>query len=314
MAKEKHFSFQSNNGKTAIHGVKWMPENGECRAILQIVHGMVEYIERYRPFAEYLTQQGILVVGHDHLGHGASVNREEEWGYFAEEPSNMLVADIHKLRVKMQKEYPSVPYFMLGHSMGSYMLRKYLCIHHRNLAGAVIMGTGYVPDATLRFGLGLCKIVAGLRGWDYRSKFLQSLAYGRPYRKYDLYGKNYENSWLTKDVEIVKNYYADPRCTFLFTANGYYGLMEAILYDNQKKNVGKVPKELPLFIVSGAKDPVGDFGRGVKKVCQMYQEAGIRDLTCKLYEDDRHEILNETDRLQVYADICRWIQERAQRQ
>ncbi len=310
MAKEKQFHFGSKNGRTAIHGVEWMPESGECRAVLQIIHGMTEFIERYRPFAEYLTQKGIMVVGHDHLGHGASVNSREEWGYFAEHPSATLVADIHKLRVRMQKEYPGLPYFMLGHSMGSYMLRKYLCIHNENLAGAILMGTGYVPDPILKLGLGLCDVTAKCKGWDYRSKFLQSLMYGKPYRKYDLYGRDYENSWLTKDAEIVKEYYADPRCTFLFTINGYYGLLEAIRYDNQKTNIRKMPKDLPLFLVSGADDPVGDFGKGVKRVCRMYREAGIRDLTCKLYENDRHEILNETDRRQVYVDLYQWMQSR----
>lgn len=307
MAKEEQISFLSKNGKTMIHAVKWLPENGEFRAILQITHGMVEYIERYRPFAEYLTERGFMVVGHDHLGHGASVNSEEEWGYFGEHPSDILVEDMQKLRTKIQSENPGVPYFMMAHSMGSYMLRKYLCIHNENLSGAIIMGTGCVPDSTTKLGMWLCKVIATFRGWNYRSKLIQSLSYSKPYRKFDLYGKDYTNSWLTKDEEQVKKYYGDPRCRFMFTVNGYYGLMEAVYFDNQMENIKKVPKDLPIFMVSGEQDPVGDLGEGVKKVYHMYKDAGIEDLTYKLYENDRHEILNETDRQQVFSDIYAWL-------
>lgn len=307
MAKEEQLCFLSKNGKTMIHGVKWVPETGEYRAILQITHGMVEYIERYRPFAEYLAERGFLVVGHDHLGHGESVNSEEEWGYFGENPSDTLVEDMHQLRTMIQKENPGVPYFMLAHSMGSYMLRKYLCIHNDNLAGAVIMGTGCVADGTMKLGMWLCKVMAAFRGWNYRSKFIRALSYGKSYRKFDSYGKDFSKSWLTKDVECVKKYFADPKCSFSFTVNAYYGLMEAVHFDNQMDNVKKMPKDLPLFLVSGDQDPVGDLGEGVKKVYHMYKEAGIEDLTYKLYENDRHEILNETDKEQVFSDIYAWM-------
>lgn len=307
MAKEEQFRFLSANGETMIHAVKWIPEDGNYCAILQITHGMIEYIERYRPFAEYLAGQGILVVGHDHLGHGASVRSENEWGYFAKNPSDTLIEDMHKLRELVQKENSGVPYFMMGHSMGSYMLRKYLCIHNENLAGAIIMGTGCESDFMMKFGMFLCRTVAAVRGWNYRSKFIQSLSYGKPYKKYDVYGKDHTNSWLTKDVAHVDRYYADPRCTFLFTVNGYYGLMEAVYYDNQPEHIAKMPKDLPVFLVSGADDPVGNCGEGVKQVYHKMKDAGIEDITYKLYEDDRHEILNETDRDKVFADIYAWL-------
>lgn len=312
MTKEEQFGFLSKDGKTTIYAVKWIPENGEYKAVLQITHGMVEYIGRYKAFAEYLNEQGFLVVGHDHLGHGASVTSEENWGYFADEnPSDTLVEDMHQLRTLVQRENPGIPYFMMGHSMGSYMLRKYLCIHPEGVSGAVIMGTGCVPDGTMKLGLSICRFIAAFRGWHYRSTLLQKISYSKPYRKYDLYGKDYANSWLSKNTENVKAYYADPRCTFLFTVNGYRGLMEAVLFDNQKENIAKVPKELPLFLVSGQDDPVGDLGEGVKKVYRLYRDAGLKDITYKLYENDRHEILNEPDRETVYADIVAWLKVRA---
>lgn len=312
MTKEEQMSFLSADKKTMIHAVKWIPENGEYKAILQITHGMVEYIARYKAFAEFMNEQGYLVVGHDHLGHGASITSEEEWGFFTEEnPSDTLIADMHALRTMIQGENPGVPYFMLGHSMGSYMLRKYLSIHPENVSGAVIMGTGTVPDGTTKMGLFMCNLIATFRGWHYRSKLIQSLSYSKPYHQFDLTGENPANSWLSKNVENVKQYYADPRCTFLFTVNGYRGLMEAVLFDNQMENIKKVPKELPLFFVSGADDPVGDLGEGVKKVYGMFKEAGLSDITYKLYENDRHEILNEPDRELVYADIASWLNVRA---
>lgn len=308
MAVKETFTFLSADGKTNVHAVKWVPESGEYRAILQITHGMIEYIGRYEAFAEFLTEKGFMVVGHDHIGHGESVADQKDWGFFTEKnPSDTLVADMHQLRTMVQAENPKVPYFMLGHSMGSYMLRKYLAFHDENLRGAIIMGTGTVPDATTKFGLKFCSFIAAFRGWHYRSKLIQSLSYSKPYRQYDLTGKDVTNSWLTKDVEMVKKYYHEPKCTFMFTVNGYKGLMEAVLFDNQIENVKKISNKLPIFIVSGADDPVGDCGEGVKKVYNMFQEAGSEDVTWKLYENDRHEILNETDRQQVYEDLLAWM-------
>ena len=124
--KKEEFQFLSCDKKNQIHAVKWMPDDGEIRAVFQITHGMIEYIERYEGFAEFLTGHGFLVVGHDHLGHGHSVSTKDDWGYISEKNGGgLLVADMHKLRMKTQKEYKDKPYFMLGHSMGSYMLRRY---------------------------------------------------------------------------------------------------------------------------------------------------------------------------------------------
>jgi alpha-beta hydrolase superfamily lysophospholipase len=306
--KTENFSFLSADGKTPIHAVKWSPDSGEFRAILQITHGMVEYIERYTAFAEYLTGQGVLVVGHDHLGHGQSVRTQKDWGYVGlPNPSDLLVADMHTLRRKIQKKYPGIPYFMLGHSMGSYMLRKYLCIHNENLSGAIIMGTGMQPTAVVRSGMLGVRILKVFCGWRFRSALATAITFGGPYRRFDMTGKNPANSWLTKDEEKVRAYYADPRCTFRFTLNGYMALYEAVLYSGLPANAAKLPKKLPLFLVSGKEDPVGDFGVSVKKVYHMYKKAGVSDITYRLYENDRHEILHETDHEKVYADILAWM-------
>jgi alpha-beta hydrolase superfamily lysophospholipase len=304
----KEFTFPSSDGKTTVHAVRWMPDSGEFGAILQITHGMVEYIERYTGFAEFLTGHGYLVVGHDHIGHGQSVTSEEEWGYFGRpDPSGLLVADMHTLRTTIQKEYPQKPYFMLGHSMGSYLLRTYLGIHSEGVRGAVIMGTGFVPRNTTNLGKFVCSFLSVFHGWHYRSKFVADASFGKPYKKYDLTGKETSNSWLTKDEAIVTKYYADPKCTFIFTLNGYMGLYEAVSCACDQENVNRYPKELPVFIVSGADDPVGDLGTGVKKVYDMFQTAGMEDVTYQLYDTDRHEILNELDRERVYNDVLAWM-------
>jgi alpha-beta hydrolase superfamily lysophospholipase len=303
-----NFSFLSNDGKTAVHAVKWLPDSGEYNAILQITHGMVEYIERYEPFAEFLTSKGYMVVGHDHIGHGQSVESKDDWGFFYEgKPSDIVVEDIHKLRTLIQEENPDTPYFMLGHSMGSFMLRKYLCLHNDNLRGAIIMGTGFIPGNVTSLALGLTKLIGKVRGIKHRSKFIQSLAFGADYKNFDMTGEHPENSWLTKDVEIVKAYYNEPRCTYMFTVNGYKGLFEAVHFSCNPENAAKLPKKLPLFLVSGEQDPVGGLGKGVKDAYYMYQEAGMFDLTYKLYENDRHEILNETDKQVVYEDLLAWM-------
>lgn len=303
-----NFTFLSNDGKTAVHAVKWTPENGEYKAILQITHGMVEFIERYAPFAEFLTTKGYMVIGHDHIGHGRSVASKEDWGFFCEgNPSDIVVEDIHKLRVMIQEENPEVPYFMLGHSMGSFMLRKYLSFHNEKLRGAIIMGTGFIPNNITSLALKLTTVIEKFRGTKYRSKLLQSLAFGADYKGFDMTGEHPENSWLTKDVAIVEAYYKEPRCTFMFTTNGYRGLFEAVNYSCNPENAALIPKKLPLFIVSGAQDPVGGLGKGVKDVYDLYKEAGLQDLTYKLYENDRHEILNETDRQVVFEDLLAWM-------
>ena len=311
MAKKEIFTFLSSDKKTTIHGVKWLPETGEYTAVLQIAHGMLEYVERYEEFASYMAAQGYLVVGHDHLGHGDSVETKDNWGYIAAKNGDQhMIEDMHTLRMMTQKENPGLPYFMLGHSMGSYLLRKYLTEYGTGLAGALIVGTGSVADIATKAGMRIAKHMANRKGWHYRSKFIEELFFSGAYSKFSRDGKNLERNWLTKDLAIAAKYYADPKCTYRFTLNGFYTVMKVVYYDNQPKNAAKIPKDLPIILLSGADDPVGNMGKGVLLVEKQLQKAGIKDLSCKLYGNDRHEILNETDRAEVYRDILRWCEER----
>lgn len=304
----REFRYSSRDGVTEIHGVEWIPE-GEVKAVLQICHGMAEHIIRYEEFAEYLNEGGIYVVGHDHLGHGQSVQGEEYYGYFHEKQGNQyVIGDIHKLREIEQRKYPDVPYFMLGHSMGSFLLRQYLTMYGQGLAGAVIMGTGYHGMPTLVLGQCLCRVVALFKGWKYRSNFINNLSFGG-------YNKRFKNdttgaNWLSANVENCKRYAEDPMCDFVFTVNGYYQMFEGMKVLVRKESIGMIPKNLPVFFVAGSDDPVGNFGKAVHKVYSKYQMAGIQDVKLKLYRGDRHEILNESDRQKVYADIYTWISNR----
>lgn len=306
--EKKEFFYKSSDEVTKIHAIMWEPE-GEVRAILQISHGMVEHIERYDEFASYLTKKGFLVVGNDHLGHGKSVQKDDDHGFFHETKGNeYVIKDIHKLRWWTQKNYPDLPYFMLGHSMGSFLLRQYLTQYSKGLSGAVIMGTGYHGMAELQMGQILCKIIAKVKGQRYRSTLVNQLGiggYNRHFRPSET-GKD----WVTSDPEKLRAYVEDPFCNFTFTVNGYYHMFEGMKTLAKKENIYKIERELPVFFVSGEDDPVGGFGKGVRKVYQKYIDAGMQDVEIKLYRDDRHEILNEKDRAQVYEDLALWMLEK----
>ncbi len=305
------FQFLSKDGKTKIHAVKWLPENKNVHAVMQITHGMVEYIERYDEFACYLAERGYLVVGHDHLGHGASVSQESDWGYFtAKKPSEIVVADIYQVTRIIRSQYPELPYFILGHSMGSFLLRRYLTLHSEDVTGAILCGTGSQPDILTGFGMFVCRLIGAFRGGHHRSRFVTGAAFGSQYADFDTTGAEPAKSWLSKNEESVRAYYNDPRCTFVFTLNGYYGLFSTIRYVSQMKHIRKIRKDLPVFFIAGEEDPVGNFGEGVKKACAQYRQAGIQDVKIKLYPNDRHEILQETDREQVFADVYQWCKKR----
>ncbi len=315
MSKEV-YTFESADGVSTIHAVKWLPDDGNITAVLQITHGMVEYIERYTGLAEFLNSKNVAVIGHDHIGHGDSVKSEEEWGIMhCECPSDIMVEDIFTNYKKGKEMFPDKPYFILGHSMGSYMLRKFLCEKANDIDGidgAIIMGTGTEADGAIKAGSTVVKMIAAFKGYDHRSKFVAGLMYGSTYKGYDTDGTgDRTKSWLNRDVDEVNKYYADPKCTYMFSLNGYKALLEATGYDNNMDNINKMRKDMPIIFMSGSQDPVGAQGEGVKAAKAKFEEAGIQDISIKLYEDYRHEILNEIGKEVVYQDIYDWIMSKA---
>ena len=308
MRKEESF-FDSRDGSSKIHYVKWLPDEGEpTTAILQIIHGMAEHIERYEAFADFLTQHGIIVVGDNHMGHGKTVEKNNGIkGYFCEnDPVTVLVRDEHRLKKTMQQEYPELPYIILGHSMGSFIIRNYLCRYGRGIEGAIIMGTGMQPKGTLRLALFLASVQKLFQGSKKVSKMLCSLsAKGSLDRIPD---HKSEFDWLSTDEDNVKRYDADPDCGFPFTVNGYQALFHMILNLHDQDNLDKMPKNLPILITSGKEDPVGEYGKAPQGLYDKYKEMNMTDVSIKLYDGDRHEILNEKDKQQVWNDVLAWTQ------
>ena len=308
MVKKIEFTFDSRDGMTKIHAVRWIPE-GKVLCILQVVHGMAEYIERYEALAQYLGEKGILVTGDDHLGHGKSVGADGTYGYFCEQdPATVVVRDVHRLKKMTQEEYPGVPYVILGHSMGSFIARNYLFKYGTGIQGAVICGTGSQPKALVK----VCKLQAAVQslflGSKHTAKLMDKLAFGNYNQK--IADAKTPFDWLCTDKAVVDAYMEDNLCGFTFTVNGFQTLFTLIDRLNQEENLLLMPKELPVYFIAGDKDPVGNYGEGVKKAFEDFKQAGMERISIKLYPGDRHELLNEKDKYKVYEDLYPWIMER----
>jgi len=299
------FTFPSADGKTAIHAVEWLPES-EIVAVLQIVHGVSEYILRYEPFAEYLAQRGFVVIGHDHLGHGDSVAEGAPRLYFGPKGSwNWVVEDIYALRQLAGKRYPDIPYFLLGHSMGSFLARTYLIRYPGTVSGAVIMGTGQMSPALIAGGKAVA-ITEGKRiGEENPSPIVTKLSFGT-YNK--IFAPNRTDfDWLSVNEENVDRYIADPLCGGNASIGLFREMLGGMSFIAKPENVRKMNLNTPILFISGEMDPVGDCGKGVKRAYDSFCKASMRDVSLKLYPGLRHEILCETEWETVFQDIYDWL-------
>lgn len=304
--KREEFYFDSRDNSSKIHAVRWTPATGNVIGVVQIVHGMAEYVGRYEELAAFLTGRGFVVTGEDHLGHGKSVGEDGLKGYFCEQdPATVVVRDVHRLKKMTQELYPGVPYFILGHSMGSFILRNYICRYGTGISGALILGTGMQPGVVLAFARALTAIVGVFKGQKHSSRFINSCAFGSYNKRISSPATPFD--WLSRDEEKVQAYIADEDCGFVFTVNGFETLFTLISRIRKKKNLANVPNKLPIFMASGEEDPVGDYGRGVKKAYDSLKAAGVENITLKIYPEDRHELMNELDRETIREDIAEWL-------
>ena len=304
MAQAHEFTYPSQDGRHQIHAVEWLPE-GTPRAVLQIVHGVAEYIARYDPAAQYLADQGILVCGEDHLGHGLTAAPDER-GYFAPEQGwELVVRDVHALRQLQGEKYPDLPYFILGHSMGSFLTRTFLCDYPGEVTGAILSGTGQESALNVWAGKLVAEHLCRTKGGKYLSAFVDKCSLGG-YNKKFLPNRT-SADWLSRDEHQVDLYLADPLCGFQPTVRMFADLMGGLQYISNPKNLARMDKDTPVFFFSGSEDPVGNMGKGVKKVYGYFDAQGVKDLDLILYPGGRHEMFNEINRDEVLADLLKWL-------
>lgn len=308
MPSFQDFYFQSSTGRTSIHALKCVPD-GKPRAVVQIAHGIAEHIDRYRPFMEFLAGNGFVVAGNDHLGHGKSIRVPEEQGFFAEKDGWWrVVDDMDKLHDIMSKEYPELPYVLFGHSMGSFLTRTYLIKHPDKYDGVILSGTGHQSPALVLGGNAAATVMAKLNGAMGDGAKLDSLAFGTYLNKIENPRTKFD--WLSRDAEQVDKYIADPLCGFVGKIGLYRDMMQGIKFITDKKNIAQMNKEKPVYFMSGDGDPVGDYGKGVERAYKAFCDAGLHDVFMRLYPGGRHEMLNETNKEQVYQDILNWLNEK----
>lgn len=294
-----------------IHALRYEPEaeqlkDGKPVAVLQIIHGMSEYMGRYEETARFFTERGFVVTGEDHLGHGGSVVEGGTYGYFCRrDPATVVVRDVHRLKKMTQALYPGIPYFILGHSMGSFILRNYMFRYGTGIQGAIVAGTGVQPPVLLGGAKAVAAVQRFFCGGRHVSRLIDRLAFGAYNNRID--APKTKNDWLSRNEENVADYNADPLCGFTFTVNGFQTAFELIARAQDRQNIQKVPKELPTLFVAGEEDPVGDYGEGVRRAFRFLEEAGLKHLKLRLYADARHEILNEAAADTVRQDIYEWM-------
>ena len=299
----KEYSYPSVTGIADIFARSWAPADGEIKAVLQLVHGMAEYGERYEEMGKAFCEAGYAFIINDHIGHGKSVASKPVYGYFGGDKNKAgkaFVEDAYALTELAKKEFGK-PVILMGHSMGSFVARRYITEHADDIKGAIICGTAG-PNPALGAGLTLASLIAKIKGEQYPAKLIDKIAFGT-------YNKRCEGrtpfDWLSVNKANVDKYVADSLCGFLFTASGYKNLFELLGFITAADWYGKVPK-MPLLLVAGKEDPVGEYGAGVQKVYDGLKASGQNDIEVKLYEGLRHEIHNEDERFSVYADLIAW--------
>ncbi|MGN1002689.1 MAG: lysophospholipase [Oscillospiraceae bacterium] len=306
MPEFRDYTYPSCNNKTEIHVRRCTPD-GPVRGVVQIAHGIAEHVERYDRFAAFLAENGFVVVANDHLGHGQSMKDPADQGFFAENGGwEVVVGDMRRLCRLTSDEFPGLPYFLFGHSMGSFLSRTFIIRFPELLDGVILSGTGQQLPAVVTGGRLVSSLEIRRHGRRYVSDRLDKLAFGSYNKAFAPARTPYD--WLSRDTEQVDKYAADPLCGFKATAGLFSDMMGGIRFVSDPKNLPRMRKELPVFFLSGDKDPVGDQGKGVLRAYNGFLKAGMKDVTLKLYPGGRHEMLNELNYQEVQQDVLVWLE------
>lgn len=279
----------------------WAPA-ASPRAAVQILHGMAEHIGRYERMAKALSAQGFLVAGRNHRGHGQGAER---LGCFADRDGwDAILNDAREVSLDIKKRYPGTPFFVLGHSMGSFLAREYAMRYGNEMQGLILSGTGF-------YGRPLCaagRLMAKLSPKKKPAGFVNNIAFAGNNKPFAPGRTGFE--WLSRDENEVDKYVADPLCGFCFTGSAFADFFGGLLALTDESRLQSMPKDLPVYFMSGDHDPVGQMGAGVKKVAEQFRRAGMKDVTVKLYPGARHELFNEINRDEVTADLAAWLSAR----
>lgn len=290
---------------TKIQCFRWTCKSKPI-AVVQIIHGMAEHAARYDDFANFLVKNNIAVYANDHRGHGLTAGTVENTGFFAERNGwEIATENVYQLTESIKNDFPDISVFLLGHSMGSLIARTYIAKYPDAVNGVILSGTSYNPSLLLGFGKLVANIQCMFAGKKHRSKLLDTLSFGKFNDKFKPARTKFD--WLSRDEKQVDNYVNDPYCGFICTTSFYKDLFNGILNIQKRSTFEKYKKDLPLFLISGEMDAVGNFTEGVKKVYNMFKSSGINDIEIKFYSAGRHEILNEINNKEVYIDVLNWL-------
>ncbi len=293
-----------SHGRGRLHCVQWAAP-APPRAIVQIVHGIAEHVLRYDDFAQFLNEKGITVVAEDHMGHGGTLAPGDPKGYFY---GGWLSAvdDCYSLLTHTKDQLPEIPYVILGHSMGSFLTRTLLYRYPESgIAAAILCGTGWQPAPILKAGLSLCRRACAKTGETHVSPHLRNVIFGTYNKK--VLNPRTPFDWICGDPQVVDTYMADSLCGFEETAGLDRDMLTGIQMNQKKENLARMKSSLPVLFIAGEQDPVGSYGAGVRKSAAAFRQAGLSDVTVLLYQEGRHEILNESMKGAVYQDVFHWI-------
>ncbi len=294
--------FNSSDGKPIFYN-EFLPEKNKVKFVVQIVHGMAEHSDRYSDFANFLVENGAAVYADDHRGHGKTAKDDSEYGVWKNKNIwKAMVNDLKMLNDICVKNHPEVPVFILGHSMGSFLTRTLIFEYNCNIKGVILSGTGSNSTLLLKMGLAIANLQCSIYGESKKSKTLEKMSFGSFNKKYDT-----PYQWLTRDQKMINNYIEDPRCGGVFSCSFWRGFFKGLISINKSENADKIDKSLPIIFLSGTEDPVGNYSKGIIEAVNFYKKHGIKNIEYKLYEAARHEIINETNKKEVYRDIINWI-------